>query len=156
MKSLFFILSTLVLTFGVFITSCGSSEDYEKRTLNYSEIIEVGIDYLFKTRQFSPTFYTSPVKIVDSKKFPLEIKFMFNGRQVEKVPPRSTVGYLSHTGGPLPYVKVNDISVGRDEKIHLELEFPSIRTTYQLELTQVTEARKEVVWSLTSIDLESL
>lgn len=121
------------LTGLICLTSCVSSDKGEQITIDSSSVIEAGLDHLYKTQKFAPDFYSNTVKIVRSPRVPNNLKFLINGKQIELVEKREGRGaYIDDLNHPLPFVDVTKLTLGPENSINLELEFPTIGFVYEI------------------------
>ncbi len=111
------------------IISCTS--DRKPNTTNTTKIdtakvIEESVNYIFKTEQFAPEYYTDTLKIVKSKNVSANTNFMLNGKMSKFVNEKPSLQVLNNWKHPKLYLEVVELKRVNNNTIFLDLFF---RTT---------------------------
>lgn len=147
----FFMMCVIFVSF-----SCSTKQDgIKSNQVDTTRIIEFGVNFLYKTRQFSPSFYSVPVKLVNSKFVPSDTRFMTNGRNCIVVQAPKRAGqrgfYQSETGNPEPFFEIYNLDFSKDGNfIELEISIPSVGSLYRLKIRRKQAEMFEVTQVLDS------
>lgn len=116
-----------------FLSSCNKGQnefsDYDK-----AAIIEHGIHHIFQSSRFVSDFYLNPVQIVKSSNVPGSVRIVVNGRSCALIDELSKELYQEDPGHPLPFVKVVKLDRIGTNLVGLDVEFPSIETTFYMKI----------------------
>ena len=125
-------------------TSCSTLDSRENSDLDSSQIIEAGIEYIYKNHEFAPEGYTIPIKIIDSPNVPKDLNFLMNGKKCEIVPRPPREVYFKDFRHPVPYFDITRLKLSKGDTVELNIMLPSVNIEHLFRVKRGKAEKLEV------------
>jgi len=126
-------------------TSC-STRSATSEDIDSAQVIETGIEYVFKKKKFNPNYYIAPIKIIKSAYIPDKAKFSINGKQcevIDKLPDSLHKNIFK----PLPFIEISEFKLNQDKTIELGLIFRATGHWFKIKM----KPKHEKSWQVEKI-----